>query len=127
MNKNIIAIIVAVLIIGTAVMIVASQENGPADSGKELTEEEMVDLIDCFREEDVVIYGSYTCPACGELVELFGGEEIIEPIYVECMEQGQVCDEEKQTGYVPEIQIDGELYEGPGDPASLAREVGCEI
>ena len=56
---------------------------------------------------------------------------MLDPIYVECAEgteeEAQRCEEETQTTYVPEIQIDGELYEGPNDPNSLASEVGCEI
>ena len=87
-------------------------------------------FISCLAENDLVIYGVKTCPACQELVESLGGYDIVDPIYVECSEQGTVeeqkqCKENKETNYVPEIQINGELYEGSRDPEALGEEVGC--
>ena len=34
---------------------------------------------------------------------------------------------EKKTGYVPEIQINGELYDGSRTPEDLANLVKCEL
>jgi len=139
MNKDVLAIIAALVLIVGALLVsgvieINSEENSFNSERKEevnkkaeRTDEELTSLIDCLKEEEVVIYGSYTCPACTKLIELFGGSEVIEPIYVECMEEGDVCDEEKLSRFVPEIQIDGEVYKGGRSPKDLAEEVGCEF
>ena len=151
MNKNLLAVVVAVLIIGGAVGYVSQpetvsdqeleteaslednreedeiNEENSENYEEEEIDEEMSSLIDCLAEEDLVIYGMQWCPACSQLVDSFGGYEAAEPIYVECTEEEEICRENTQTEYVPEIQIDGELYEGPRDPSSLASEVNCEV
>lgn len=81
----------------------------------------------CLSDAGAVIYGSVTCPACGRLADKFGGYEAMEPVYVECTEDGDRCSEEKQTGYVPEAQVDGELIEDPDIIGALSRETGCEV
>lgn len=99
----------------------------PAEVG-----DEMVELVDCLAEEGLVIYGARWCPACNRLIEPFGGYEIVDPIYVECSEshgtkqEVERCHRETKTEYVPEIQINGELYEGSNFPQDFARELGCE-
>ncbi len=89
----------------------------------EVTEE----LIQCLKEAEVVIYGTQFCPACMTIREKFGGDEMISPIYVDCDQRGNVCSQEKETRYVPEIQIKGELYEESMDPFDIAKEVNCEL
>ena len=137
MNKNILSIIVAIALIVGALFLTGiveiDSEIDPEEGGQEVEiDGDMADLVDCLAENNLVIYGAHWCPACGQLADSFGGYEAIDPIYVECTDEGtkeerQRCDEEAQTTYVPEIQIDGELYEGPNDPRSLANEVGCEL
>ncbi len=134
MNKNILAIIISVLIVGSAIFYVGTLDEVEVDQlGEETAEEsgEMAELIDCLAENDLVIYGAEWCPACTQLAESFGGYESIDPIYVECAEgtpeEARRCEEETKTGYVPEIQIAGELYEGATDPASMGDEVGCNL
>ena len=78
-------------------------------------------FVQCLAEAGVVIYGSKTCGACAQLVEEydsfpFSGEDIIKPIYLDCSEFGSQeelkrCFEEKQTEFVPEIQINGDAHE----------------
>ncbi len=84
-------------------------------------------LVDCLEEKNMVIYGSKTCPACANLADSFGGYDKIEQIYVECTDDWDRCQSEKKTGYVPEIQIDGELYEEGRSLSLLASYVGCEF
>ncbi len=84
-------------------------------------------LIKCLKESGVVIYGSKTCPACAELVNQFGGREALSSIYIECSEEEERCMREIKTGYVPEIQINGELYDGSRTPEDLANLVKCEL
>ena len=90
-------------------------------------ETEPNELVQCLADAGVVIYGSATCPACAQLVASLGGYDAIEPIYVECTKEGQRCQREMQTNYVPEIQIKGALYNGSRAPEALADETGCEL
>ncbi len=87
------------------------------------------DFIKCLEEEGVVIYGRSTCPVCVELVQEYGGKEAIDPIYVDCDdgEEHDRCDQEIKTGYVPEIHVEGVIFEEWGTPENLARETGCEL
>ncbi len=87
----------------------------------------MSQFITCLAENDLVIYGLETCPACGQLADSFGGYEKIKPIYVECSEEVDRCRDETKTSYVPEIQIQGELYRGSRDLASIGEEAGCQL
>jgi hypothetical protein len=84
-------------------------------------------FVECLAEKGVIIYGSKTCPACASLAEEYGGYENMKPIYVECSEEWERCDKEMLVGYVPAIQINGELYDGWGSPENLAKETGCEL
>ncbi len=92
---------------------------------KETAEKIIDDFIQCLKKENVVIYGASWCFYCKELVESFGGYEIIEPIYIECTEKEEKCREEMLGGGYPEIQINEELYRGPRDPEKIAELVGC--
>ncbi len=134
MNKTILAILVGAFLISGAFYLTRS--TGEDYKTNNVANEEEVEennngetsiLIDCLKEKEVVVYGSKTCPACTQLVSEFGGYDVISPIYVECMEERDRCTEEKQTGYVPEIQIKGELYKGGRSPEVIASEVGCII
>ncbi len=150
MSKTILAILIGALLISGALyltmpdddlyfevneneneeeVILEENNNNEEDSDElgAIDNEETVDLIDCLRKEGIVIYGSKTCPACAQLASSFGGYDVIEKIYVECTEDYDRCGEEKKTGYVPEIQIKGDLYEEGRSPAQLAAAVGCEI
>lgn len=84
-------------------------------------------LIQCLADAGVVIYGSRTCPACAQLAESFGGYDKIALIYVECSKERERCSSEMQTNYVPEIQIQGKLYNGPRNPDNIAEAVSCKI
>ena len=82
--------------------------------------------INCLAENGLVIYGQYTCPACTHLARSLGGYEHITAIYVECSQERDRCMQEKQTNYVPEIQIKGEVYQGSRAIADLAKATDCE-
>jgi len=152
MNKNIIIVLIALLIIGGVLYFITyedreeieTEENEEAveeDDEEALPEEEdeedveaevmgeseTISLIDCLEEEGMTIYGSKTCPACTMLADSLGGYEAIDPIYVECTDDWDRCEENKETGFVPEIHIEDELYEGGRSPEELAEAVGCEL
>lgn len=96
--------------------------DGNDDSGYTASQEQ---LIQCLDEKNVVIYGSATCPYCRELVNSLGGYEMVDPIYVECSLYSSRCTDEMQTTGVPEIQIDGVLYQGSRAPSDIASQAGC--
>lgn len=89
------------------------------------TENDMATLVSCLKENNVVVYGNRGCGHCVNLVESFGGYDVVDGLYVECPEERERCDEEKKTTYVPEIQIAGDLYEGGRLPSQLAAAVNC--
>ncbi len=143
MNKTILAILVGAFLISGALYLTSPKEGLQVNEEEVVEEEaeneeneeneksegneEIISLVDCLKEKGVVIYGSRTCPACAQLAEGFGGYDVIEKIYVECAEEGNRCGTEKLTGFVPEIQIKGELYEKGRTPSSLAEATGCEF
>ncbi len=85
------------------------------------------EFIQCLADSGMVIYGSSTCPACATLINLFGGYELAEPIYVECSDDWDVCEANKETGYVPEVRINDVLFEGERSLENFAAETGCEL
>lgn len=80
---------------------------------------------ECLAEKGLKVYGTAWCPACRALVETLGGKDMVEPIYIECSIEQQRCQEEAKTGYVPEIQINGEVYTGQRSIAALANITDC--
>lgn len=123
MNKKTLIIVVLIVIGSVAFFIIFPRGNNKENGGSA--------LISCLAKNDVIIYGLQSCPHCQKLVKSLGGYEVAEPIYIECSSAGskkeqQRCQREMKTGYVPEIQIEGELYTGDKSPSELAKEVGCE-
>jgi len=142
MTKNILAIIVAVIIIAGAFYITGFEGENENEKGEDQNEEnsgngneqggEQIEVseefIACLKDAGVVVYGSEWCPACSALVESLGGYEMAEPIYVECTVEEERCDEEMEGGLVPEIQIEGKLFKTGVIPVQLlADETGCEL
>jgi len=84
------------------------------------------DFVQCLVDSDLVIYVSDTCPACTDLVNELGGYDTVEGLLVNCNEQPERCENEKQTDFVPEIQYRGEIYEGGRSMNDLADLTGCE-
>ena len=87
----------------------------------------MREFVQCLADEEVVVYGTETCPACTRFAEQFGGYEEIDPIYVECRENPEECNLNMQTDFVPEIQIDGALYEEATTPENLGEVTWCKL
>lgn len=133
-SKTILSILVGAFLISSSLYVVSLDEDMFSDNEekesfakeREETEEDVGEAIYCLEEKGVVVYGDRSCPACGQLAANLGGYDVIEPIYVECSENWDRCKEEKKTGYVPEIQINKDLYKGEMNFQSLAQEVGCK-
>jgi glutaredoxin len=112
--------------------IVSEEPSTPSQqpTQSQYSEEELVELKkfnECLATKGFVIYGSNTCPHCRDLVQLLGGYETAASVYVECSENRERCNDEAITGYVPEIQIDGQLYEGQRNLESFSQETGCSL
>lgn len=121
-------LVLAALIIGsgaTGFAIFNNEDDNGNDN--EPVNAEMKEFNDCLAEKGVVIYGANWCPYCTDLVEALGGYNAVESVYVECTEEQQRCTEEMIGRGVPEIQINGELYEGPRTLEALSEATGCQL
>lgn len=85
------------------------------------------EFIQCLADAGIVIYGMSTCPACADLVNRLGGTENLKPIYIECNENQEICDQEQQSFYVPEVQLNGEVFENMRTPQQFADITGCDF
>ncbi len=88
--------------------------------------EGLEDFISCLEDKEFIIYGASWCPYCTQLVDLFGGYEMADPIYVECTEEEALCREKGIQGY-PTILISDVKYEGPRNFESFSSKTGCLI
>lgn len=95
---------------------------------KEYSDEEIEEIktfVTCLKEKEFKIYGSNQCGWTKKLVvDTFGGYDIVDSIYVECTENGEICNEEAITGY-PTIKISGEDYQGQRTFEQIAEATGC--
>ena len=132
MNRTVITVIMLIAVgLAGAMAVWAFSSNNSQEAeheGEEMEQESPVEeLVSCLEENGVVIYGSVTCPFCYQLAQSFGGYEVVDSIYVECSRDRERCDSEMQTRGVPEIQINGVLYQGSRDPGAIGRAAGCEF
>jgi len=104
-----------------------AQQNQPQGTLSYTNEEiqEIKQFNDCLAENGLVIYGSYSCPHCTSLVSMLGGNLAVESLYVECTQDSERCSDEKIEAYVPEIQINGQLYEGQRTFGGFSSATGC--
>ena len=93
------------------------------------TRSEMYKFNECLAENGMVVYGMEWCPACNNLVEALGGYEDAEPVYVECThaENQQRCQNEMKGNAVPEIQLNGEGYQGQRTLQGFSEATGCPL
>ncbi len=97
------------------------------DQQNNFTVNDNSDFINCLYENEVVIYGTSTCPYCVQLVAEYDAFKDFERIYVNCNEDIERCNNEMLTNGVPETQIAGELLQEWASPEVLARETGCSL
>lgn len=100
---------------------------GISDGDEAVIDESQREFAQCLVDAGMVVYASYTCPACSDFAQDLGGYDIAPGLFVECSEQPMECQNNMQTNFVPEIQINGELHDGDRDLVSLAEKTGCEI
>ena len=107
---------------------IENNRNGNNGEGNSTGDKEVKNnIFECLADSGVVIYGTDTCPACRALIDSLGGYEKVAPIYIECNKERERCSKEMQTNYVPEIQINGEIYTGPRSLKGIAEAVGCNL
>lgn len=130
MNKYILVLFVAVLVGLVGFFMIANSTESQQAEERNKTDPERIamnEFVQCLAEEDVVVYGSETCPACFRFAQQFGGYDVIDPIYVECSKDREACAANMQTGFVPEVQIDGNVLEGDNSLERLAQVTGCKL
>jgi glutaredoxin len=97
-----------------------------------MIEEEVVvpenidELIGCLNKNGFKIYGANSCPYCRSLVNIFGGYEKVDSIYVECSENQELCNSKNITAY-PTILLNDEEYLGDRSLDSFALATNCEL
>lgn len=117
MNKNI--LIVAIIAISLLIVILLLQINTKGNQNN--------DFIVCLQKNNVVIYGTDdNCPACRNLLDKFSNTKNIDLIYVSCDKETERCSREMKTSSVPEIQINGELFDNY-TIEGLSERTGCAI
>ena len=120
-------IIIALITIISLFFLSGCNENSQPNENDITNINSLKEFNKCLADNGVVIYGTVFCPACNALVENLGGYEKVKPIYVECSEEEERCREETKTIYVPEIQINGEVYEGSRSLEALSQLTGCDL
>jgi len=105
-----------------------TQEQTP-QTVEEYSEEDLEKIktfVTCLSEKDFKIYGANWCGWTKKLVvDTFGGFDIVEPIYVECTEEEEICSQEEVTGF-PTIKLSGELYQGARTFEGISGATCCE-
>ena len=109
-----------------AVMYINPEKQAEKEAEKELIVEELKEFNKCLAENGFVIYGAHWCGFCKQIVDYLGGSEAVEPIYIECTEEEELCKEEGITGY-PTIKIDGEGVQIQRTVKAFSEATGCEI
>jgi len=87
---------------------------------------ELQKFIDCLDQAGTVIYGAKWCGYCKQLVSMLGGYDIVDPIYVECTENEELCNKEGVSAY-PTIKIAGSKYSGMRSFEGLSEATGCPV
>jgi len=102
-----------------------TEESEPA-SENTISSEELTEFIYCLKEANFAIYGANWCGWTKKLTDMLGGFDMVKPIYVECTEEEELCEEKEVRAY-PTILINGEGYQGERTFEKIAAATGCEI
>lgn len=117
MNQKILYILLIIIIALIGLIIFTQGKDQDANN----------DFFSCLKNNGVVIYGTNTCPACTQLKNnLLAIGNNIDLIYVNCDENPQRCATEMKANYVPEIQVNGNIFPNSSIEA-LSQETGCKI
>ncbi len=108
--------------------ITQTQETNESEPVSEntISPEELTEFIYCLQEANFVIYGANWCGWTKKLTDMLGGFDMVKPIYVECTEEEELCEEKEVSAY-PTILIKGEKYQGGRTFEEIAAATSCEI
>ncbi|MEX0269104.1 hypothetical protein AB3R30_08170 [Leptolyngbyaceae cyanobacterium UHCC 1019] len=131
MNRQIYAIALLGLAMGTAVMTVdpATTSAKPAGVSVSVTDNKaLTELALHLKKINAKMYGAYWCPHCTRQKDLFGKSAIQSISYIECDPRGEnaqpnLCKAAKITGY-PTWEIKGKQYVGVQSLEELAKASG---
>lgn len=87
---------------------------------------ELAKFVGCLEKADFVIYGANWCGWTKKLVEMLGGWDMVKPIYIECTEETELCEEKEIRGY-PTIFVQGEQYQGARTFEGFAAVTDCDV
>lgn len=125
-NAKIFIGIVAVLILGVAITVVARKGGGTSAGPGKYDE-----FATCLKDKGAVFYGAFWCPHCQSQKKLFGSSQKLLP-YVECSTadgrgQTQACIDKGVKSY-PEWEFaDGSRLNGEIPLAQLAEKTSCVL
>jgi len=91
-----------------------------------IPQEELTKFINCLKEANLVVFGANWCGWTKRLVEMLGGFDMVKPIYVECTEEEELCEEKGVRAY-PTILINGGEYQEARAFEEIAAATGCKI
>lgn len=97
-----------------------------SSEAQEFIEGDLVDFIGCLEQANFVIYGANWCGWTSQLVEMLGGWEMVNPIYVECTQEGELCSEKEITSY-PTVLINDEQFKGSRTFEAFSEATGCSL
>lgn len=91
-----------------------------------------IDFLDCLEDEDVKIYGALkindtqVTQASALQIQVLGGTNYLDNIYVDCSNNVQACAAEG-IETLPSVKYRGELYPGVRQYEWFEENVGCEL
>lgn len=102
----------------------AKEPQTESSGAPEIAAEDLAGFAKCLQEAGFVIYGANWCGWTKQLVQMLGGWEVVSPIYVECMEEAELCQEKNVSAY-PTILINNEQYQGERTFEGFSSATGC--
>ncbi len=105
---------------------VEREEDVPVNT-QELTDEEISEVISfnkCLASKGIIVYGANWCGYTKNLVQSLGGFDLIEPIYVECTQEEELCNKNKITGY-PTVTLNGVVINPDRSFEGFAKVTDC--
>ncbi len=86
--------------------------------------ENINEFVACLADNGFKLYGADWCPYCQQVVDMFGGYDVVGPIYVECTENEDLCRQEGISGY-PTIRVNGVDYTGQRTLEGFGAKTNC--
>ncbi len=105
-------------------LILEEPQQSEASELSDIDPQELAGFIDCLAKADFIVYGADWCGWTTQLMQMLGGLEIMESIYVECTEKSELCQEKNIAGY-PTILINDKQYQRERTLKGFSEATGC--